>query len=152
MSVVTQEHPHCEVLAILFAELDRELCQRYAKDQLESHPHNKLSDDSVAFVIWIDDQPVGCGAYKRFTDDADTVEIKRMYVRRQSRGHGVAMQLLSKIEQHASEHEFTRARLETGIAQPEAIRLYERAGYRRTENFFPYRGNTASLCMEKLLS
>ena len=40
-------------------------------------------------------------------------------------------------------------RLETGVSQPEAARLYERAGYVRCEGFGLYPHNPASVFMEK---
>jgi hypothetical protein len=36
--------------------------------------------------------------------------------------------------------------------QPEAVRVYERAGYRRIENFGPYVGSERNLCFEKGLA
>ena len=44
---------------------------------------------------------------------------------------------------------YTALRLETGDRQPEAIRLYEGAGYRRTEAFGPYVGIPHSVCFDK---
>ncbi len=40
-------------------------------------------------------------------------------------------------------------RLETGIRQPEAIRIYERGGYRRIERYGKYVANAESVCFEK---
>ncbi|MEV6641747.1 hypothetical protein [Amycolatopsis sp. NPDC051371] len=45
-----------------------------------------------------------------------------------------------------------RLRLETGVRQPAAMRLYERAGYRRVPNFPPYEDDPESVCYEKLLA
>jgi hypothetical protein len=41
--------------------------------------------------------------------------------------------------------------LETGKRQPDAIHLYEKAGYRRFPNFGQYIGVDNSVCMEKRL-
>ncbi|WP_407644578.1 hypothetical protein [Croceimicrobium hydrocarbonivorans] len=41
--------------------------------------------------------------------------------------------------------------LETGINQPEAIRLYEKNGYQRIPNYPPYEGVETSYCFEKVL-
>jgi ribosomal protein S18 acetylase RimI-like enzyme len=42
-------------------------------------------------------------------------------------------------------------RLETGIHQPEAISLYERAGFYRIPPFGSYTDDPLSLCYEKRL-
>ena len=39
-----------------------------------------------------------------------------------------------------------RLLLETGTAQPEAMRFYEREGYERIDNFGPYAGQPLSVC------
>jgi ribosomal protein S18 acetylase RimI-like enzyme len=39
----------------------------------------------------------------------------------------------------------------SGVNQPEAIALYEKAGYRRIENYGPYANNEESICMGKSL-
>ena len=44
-----------------------------------------------------------------------------------------------------------RMRLETGTRQPEAVRLYEGAGYRQIPNFGDYVDAPASLCYERIL-
>ena len=47
---------------------------------------------------------------------------------------------------------FTVAILETGILQPEAIRLYEAAGYERIPNYPPYENVAESVSYQKKLS
>ena len=42
-------------------------------------------------------------------------------------------------------------RLETGVLQPEAQRLYESCGYKRIAAFGQYIGNPISVCYEKVL-
>ncbi|SDD36737.1 Acetyltransferase (GNAT) family protein [Glycomyces harbinensis] len=75
-----------------------------------------------------------------------------MYVIPQSRGSGVAAAILAALEDAARERGWTTVRLETGDAQPEAIRFYEREGYRRIPLFGHYAGSAISLCYEKPLA
>jgi GNAT superfamily N-acetyltransferase len=83
--------------------------------------------------------------------DATAAEIKRMYVEQPSRGRGFARQLLADLEQRAGAAGYSVARLETGIYQADAIRLYEAAGYKRIENYGVYAGNPESICFQKSL-
>ncbi|HEY5199817.1 MAG TPA: hypothetical protein VIJ31_02820 [Acidothermaceae bacterium] len=55
------------------------------------------------------------------------------------------------VETRARERGATRVRLETGTRQPEAVRLYEGAGYRLIPNFGDYVDAPASLCFERIL-
>jgi ribosomal protein S18 acetylase RimI-like enzyme len=56
-----------------------------------------------------------------------------------ARGRGVATALLRALEDSARAAGRKRIVLETGYAQPEAIALYEKAGYRRIPDFGFYK-------------
>jgi putative acetyltransferase len=76
-------------------------------------------------------------------------EIKRMFVRETFRGRGYSRLILRRLEELAQSHGFRRLVLETGAAQPEAIGLYESAGYVRIPNYGHYAGNPHSVCFAK---
>jgi putative acetyltransferase len=78
-------------------------------------------------------------------------ELKRMYVDPTARGTAAAGLLMAAAEQLAGELGGTAIRLETGVRQPAAIRLYERSGYRRIPNYPPYQDDPISVCFEKTL-
>ena len=73
-----------------------------------------------------------------------------MYVLPIHRGKGVAKLLLLHLEKAAYERGFSCIRLETGIAQKEAIGLYEKFGYKCIEPFGSYVADPLSLFMEKI--
>jgi GNAT superfamily N-acetyltransferase len=79
-------------------------------------------------------------------------EIKRMYVAPDVRGQGLARRILAELEERAQAAGRIRMVLETGIAQPEAIALYESSGYRLTGKFGYYRDYETSRCYAKPLS
>lgn len=60
--------------------------------------------------------------------------------------------LLRQLEELAASEGYRFAVLETGRKQPEAISLYQKAGYEIIPNYGPYEGNTNSVCMKKILS
>ena len=91
----------------------------------------------------------GCGCFKKFDDNA--VEVKRMFVKPEARGKGIAHYMLAGLEAWANEIGFDHAVLETGNNQPEAIRLYEKAGYTIIPNYGQYSGMETSICMRKKL-
>ena len=111
---------------------------------------NAITTLRNAVVAFKDGQPVGCGAFKEFSDD--TVEVKRMYVTPECRGNGIASQILLELEAWARELKYPKSVLETGIRQPEAIQLYLKNGYKRIPNFGQYNGINNSVCFEKKLT
>lgn len=111
--------------------------------------HNHVPNLSTVIVAYKDNKPVGCGAFKRFDDS--TVEAKRMFVFEHERSQGIASKILSALEVWAHEFGNKTMILETGIRQPEAIRLYEKNGYQRIPNFPPYVGVDDSVCFKKSL-
>jgi putative acetyltransferase len=122
-----------------------ELAARYARDDHEPGLSPSAADVAVFLVARDGDaKPLGCGGLRVL--DAVSGEIKRMYVMPEARGTGVAIAVLRELETQARQRGLRTLKLETGIAQPDAIRFYEREGYRRVENFGPYRGAPLSQC------
>lgn len=129
--------------------LDADLGARYGERMDFFGAYNGSADVETALVARLDGEPAGCGCFKSFADGV--VEIKRVFVKKELRGKGVARAVLSELERWAQERGNDRAVLETGLAQPEAIRLYEAAGYRRIPNYEPYIGVEESVCYQKTL-
>ncbi len=90
--------------------------------------------------------PVACGGLCRY--DEETGEIRRMYVAPSARGQGHARRLLEALLTEARQRGYQRVRLETGVAQPEAVRLYERAGFLPIPAYGIYVDEPQSLCFE----
>lgn len=96
-----------------------------------------------AFLVAFDaDELVGCAGWRLHDGDA---ELKRMFTLASARGRGVARKLLTAIEESARLAGCRRVILETGDKQPEAIGLYESAGYRRIPDFGYYKGSSGVL-------
>jgi putative acetyltransferase len=139
----------------LIDELDRTLAGAYSAEQRHGLRLGEIFEPHMRFfVARLDGIAVGCGGVALF---ATFGEVKRMYVSDAARGQGVARALLSRIEHAAEEAGLRVLRLETGTRQHAAIKLYERAGFRRCEAFGNYAAMPASsiatsLFMEKHLN
>ena len=59
--------------------------------------------------------------------------------------------VMAELEAWAKEEGYAFAVLETGVLQPEALLLYEAAGYARIPNYEPYIGVDESVCFQKTL-
>ena len=129
--------------------LDADLAERDGADHGFYSQFNKIDKIRHAVVCYEDGQPIGCGAIKAFDERA--MEVKRMYVSPEGRNKGIATRVLTELETWASEMGYAKCVLETGKRQPEAIALYEKNAYRRTENYGQYVGVENSVCFEKAL-
>lgn len=134
----------------LVVELDEELRERYPSDHDEHAVLNTMPANSCVIVAYEDSACTGCGCF-RHTEEPGTVEVKRMFVRKIFRGRGISRIICGGIEEWAKELGVKRMILETGIKQPEAIRLYESIGFIRITNYGEYLNNDNSVCMEKIL-
>jgi GNAT superfamily N-acetyltransferase len=134
----------------LRAELKADIAERYGEPDTEPGVKPTAADIHVFLVARSDDgEPIGCGALRRL--DAETIEIKRMYVRSRYRGSGVAPEILRALEEEAGRAGAARVVLETGTLQHEAIALYRRHGYERIPCFGAYATSPISLCFARSL-
>lgn len=137
--------------AALRAAQRAELDARYGTDDHEPGTPPSAADIDL-FLIARDPRtgrPVGCGGLRRL--GPVTAEVKRMYVTPESRGSGVSTAILRALEAAAADRGWTTIRLETGNAQPDAMRFYEREGYRKIPLFGAYIGSDISVCYERIL-
>jgi GNAT superfamily N-acetyltransferase len=129
--------------------LDSDLNLRYGSIQAQYNEYNKIATIDTAVIGYVNQVPAGCGCFKVLSHD--TIEVKRMFVKPEFRGSGLAKLLLLEIEKWGMEKGYSGAVLETGIQQPEAIKFYTKLGYLQRENYGQYIGNDNSICMSKKL-
>jgi GNAT superfamily N-acetyltransferase len=148
---IMPERPDSADARLLISELESQLAPLYPSESRHGYSVEKLLREDVAFfVIRSAGQPAGCGGVKLYGTEYG--EVKRMYVRPQYRGLGLAKLMLKHIEDYARGHGVGMLRLETGIYQGEAIGLYERMGFRRIPPFGEYHEDPLSLFFEKHIS
>lgn len=111
----------------LVALLDADLQIRDGADHSFYAQFNKIDKIRHVIVAYENDAAIGCGAIKEYA--AEVAEIKRMFVRPERRVRGIAKSILLELETWAGELNFSECILETGLKQPEAIRLYQKSGY-----------------------
>ncbi|MDP4262283.1 MAG: GNAT family N-acetyltransferase [Bacteroidota bacterium] len=133
----------------LVALLDKDLRDRYGDQQSFFDQFNKLDTIQYAVVAYNDAAPVGCGALRAFKENM--VEVKRMYVETAFRGQGIGGMILRELESWAKDLNFYACVLETGMKQPEAIRLYQKKGYMAIPNYGQYQDVDDSVCMKKIV-
>jgi putative acetyltransferase len=136
----------------LIAELDAYQSALYPPESNHLDGTAELASPNVTFVVaYQDGQAVGCGAAKVIAG-GEYGEIKRLYVSPSARGAGVARAMMALLESDMAALGVNVTRLETGIHQDAAVRLYERLGYKWIEPFGAYTKDPLSIFMEKQLA
>jgi putative acetyltransferase len=138
----------------LIAALNAELSGAYSEPGAN---HFRLDPNEVAqgrgafFVAHRAGEPVGCGAVRLL--DAETAELKRMYVAPAARGTGLGRRLVATLEQEARVLGARRLVLETGIRQGAALALYRATGFEAIPLYGEYVLSPAtSVCLGKALA
>jgi len=134
----------------LVRELDAHLEALYPPESRHGLNFEKLRAPNVSLVLARDESGAahGCGAIVFYDDFA---ELKRMYTRPASRGHGVGAAVVGFLESLARERGHAVVRLETGVKQLAALSFYEGLGYARRGAFAGYKPDPLAIFMEKRL-
>jgi GNAT superfamily N-acetyltransferase len=90
-------------------------------------PSDLAPPHGVWLVAYLQQRAIGCGGLQRL--DADTAEIRRLFVDESARGRRLGHRLLAELESHARRLGYKRVRLTTGDRQPEALGIFQTAGY-----------------------
>jgi ribosomal protein S18 acetylase RimI-like enzyme len=147
-SIITPERPDSPDAIALIDELEAHLDPLYPAASRHGYSVEKLLVQRVAFFVLRDNgTPACCGGIQLFGNEYG--ELKRMYVRPQFRGLGYGRLLLDHLADYARARGIALLRLETGIHQAAAIRLYESAGFERIGPFGEYVEDPLSLFFEK---
>ena len=148
---ITAEAAHTEDAQLLIAELDGILAPHYPDESRHGYSVDKLIAQGVAFfIIRAAGVPAACGGVQIV--GAEYGELKRMYVRPQFQGVGLAKIMLDHLTGYARGQKIEVLRLETGIYQHEAIGLYEKWGFSPIPPFGPYQPDPNSLFYEKRIA
>jgi len=127
--------------------LDTELAELDGDEHVFYAQLNKTDKIKTVIVAYENDKPISCGAIREYSPSI--TEVKRMYTLPENRSKGIATRVLNELEKWAFELSYQKCILETGWRQPDAIRLYEKNGYKRISNYGKYAGIENSVCFEK---
>ena len=128
---VAVERPDAEVSLVLQEAFFADIASRYPGWKPASSQSVEPSELAPPHGIWLvayrDGRAIGCGGLQRL--DAETGEVRRIFLDESVRGLGIGRALLTQLEEHARSLGYRRVRLTTGDQQPEALGLFESSGY-----------------------
>lgn len=148
---IAAERPDSAASLLLIEELEAELDPLYPDESRHGYSVEQLVAENVAFFVTrVENMPAGCAGIKLFGTEYG--EAKRMYVRPAFRGRGLGVLMLEHLAEYARERGVGLLRLETGIHQHDAIRLYEGWGFENVAPFGEYKPDPNSLFFEKRIA
>lgn len=121
----------------LIAALDEALSEGYTAEQHHGYAAERLLESNMRFFLLREANAlIGCGGY---AVEVGFGELKRMFVSPSHQGRGHSKRILSHLIEHARAEGVALLRLETGVYQTTAIKLYKSFGFKEIKAFGEYR-------------
>jgi GNAT superfamily N-acetyltransferase len=108
-------------------------CFQNFSSELAALPGDYVPPGGRLWLALVDGQPAGCAALRRL--DGERCEFKRLFVRSPFRGLGLGRQLLAWVIAQAKAAGYRQLVCDTMPVMAEALAMYERAGFERTEPY-----------------
>lgn len=111
----------------LFSEYDDYMIGFLGDDSWCYTRYSENENIESAWVVYADDRPAGCIAYRKKSDGIG--EVKRLFIKSEYRGRGLSKRLLDTVENHAKEHGCRTLFLDTRITLEPAVSIYRSFGF-----------------------
>ncbi|MGA2797510.1 MAG: GNAT family N-acetyltransferase [Thermoguttaceae bacterium] len=148
MITIQIEKPNNKPVAELIEKLDEYLLSLYPPECNHLLDIETLLKPDIMFLTAIEGHKyVGCGAIRIVR--GQYAEIKRMFVLPGERGKGIGYKILTELQNIALRLKLNVLRLETGVRQSEALKLYEKFGFYKISAFGQYKPSGMCLFYEK---
>jgi putative acetyltransferase len=103
-------------------------------------------NNGLLLVVTDNGKVIGSGGVKRI--DAQTAEIKRMWLLEEYHGQGIGYRVMMQLLDFARQHGYAKVRLQTGSEQTRAFEFYKKLGF---EQIPSYRESLDDISMELTL-
>ena len=105
------------------------------RDRRELFAQLYFAEGAGIWLAWLGKTVVGCIALRAMSQFAGCGEVKRLYVRPEVRGQGIAVALHYALETYARNFGYQWLYLDTADNMTSAIRFYEAHGYGRCARY-----------------
>ena len=131
----------------LVDELDAGYYERIGDELSKYDSYNEFKNPHVVILALDNDTAVACASYRVF--DNDSVEFKRVFVKKEYRKRGIAYNLIVQLEKSVIERNFRYSYIVTGKNNHAAIGLYKKLNYELIDNFGQFGDDDRVVCMRK---
>ena len=131
----------------LVDELDKGYFERIGNELSKYESYKEFNNPHVVILAIDCDSPIACASYRVF--DVDSVEFKRVFVKKEYRKKGIAYNLICELEKLVIEDNFKYSYIVTGKNNWAAINLYKKLNYKFTDKFGQFKDDNAVICMKK---
>jgi GNAT superfamily N-acetyltransferase len=121
---------HYEDIALI----DQYFDAKAFEEELETLPGKYAPPKGRLLLALSAGQPAGCVALRKI--DAQTCEMKRMFVYPRFQGRGVGRALAEAILHEAKMAGYSTMRLDTSVQQIEALQLYQSLGFKTIDPYY----------------
>ena len=154
--IVGEEDPHSPDAIALYEFMSAFIFETYPEDEengILQTTTEELAQHGALVLARVDGVAAGCGALMAHppVDGFNVLEVKRMLVLPEFRGHGISRLVLNRLEQIAQQRQAQKLILMCGPRQPNALRLYESNGYVRRSAYGHNIEHPLSIFFEKTL-
>lgn len=131
----------------LVAELDEGYFERIGEGLKKYESYNEFKKPHTVMLALDGSDAIACASYRIF--DEDSVEFKRVFVKREYRKMGLAYCLINQLEKLAIKDGFRYSYIVTGKRNFAAIGLYKKLNYQAIDNFGQFKDDDVVICMKK---
>jgi predicted GNAT family acetyltransferase len=131
----------------LVEELDYGYYKRIGDELKKYEQYNEFNDPHFVILLLESERAIACASYRAC--GKDSVEFKRVYVKKEYRKRGIAFCIIRKLEENAIENGFRDSYIVTGKNNYAAIGLYEKLDYEKIAKFGQFKDDETVICMKK---
>ena len=130
----------------LVEELDQIYYERVGDELRKYDKYNEFKKPHTVLLALDLNKPIACASYRVCSENS--VEFKRVYVKKEYRKNGIAYDLIRQLESILDKN-IKYSYIVTGKHNFAAIKLYEKLNYDEIPKFGQFKNDQTVICMKK---
>lgn len=131
----------------LVDELDMGYYEIIGEELNKYKTYNEFNKPHFVALLLDSDKPIACASYRICSEDS--VEFKRVYVKKEYRKRGIAFSIMRQLENDVESKNYRYSYIVTGKNNFAAIGLYEKLNYNKIPKFGQFTDDETVICMKK---